>query len=171
MRTLDISSRCLTHSILIYGGFGHRPPHVRSWILFGVYLEFLDLYVSLCACHGKAIVIGLFIFCILQSRVSYHIMSVCILIPSHLIPKTVSLLQILTDLPSVIFGQHGARYYRWPGGTTAAWSHPSQEQQYRHGYRRYQVPGTTGVSWRYYRWESIVLGSGTTGSSRCYRIL
>ena len=73
MRTLDISSRCLTHSILIYGGFGHRPPHVRSWILFGVYLEFLDLYVSLCACHGKAIVIGLlFLHLAITSVLPYY---------------------------------------------------------------------------------------------------
>ena len=35
---------------------------------------------------------------------------------------------------------------------------------YRYGYRSNRVPGTTGDLQRYYRWESIVLGSGTIAS-------
>ena len=40
----------VSHSlILIYGGFGHRPPHVRSWCSFGV----IGFYLQISCSYGK----------------------------------------------------------------------------------------------------------------------
>ena len=40
----------VSHSlILIYGGFGHRPPHVRSWCSFGVFGSSRPICVNMCA--------------------------------------------------------------------------------------------------------------------------
>ena len=106
---------------LIHGGFSHRPPHVRSWFLFGVYLVFLDLYVSICAPRGKSLVIGLYLW-LLQSRVPYHLMTVCHLLLSLLIPKHLPLnCKTCGSSRRQFFGENGARYYRQRSSTTAAW--------------------------------------------------